>query len=236
MKKIKFSLLLVGLCIWVHGTQAQESSLPSGFANGETTWIAKAGVSLNNVTGKDVDDMKTNWANQKINGEYKPMIGGTVTFGAHIPMGMGPLYCGTYLTAGMRGYKTSMKWMIDSNNQAESLSTLTAFNFQIAPMNIGYIAKLSNHVALDINAGLFFSCDFAGSLSNESDYPKKTRTSTDIKDIEDYSKYDIGVIGGIGLWVNHWEVELNYQRGFASIYEGGSTYSHKLLLTLGYAF
>lgn len=236
MKKI---ILFFGVATLGCGSvfsQAQESSLPAGFTNGETTWIVKAGVSLNSVTGDDVDDMKTNWANLKLNGEFKNTIGGVVTVGMNTPLGMGPFYFGSYLTMGMRGYKISEKWKDDSGNKAENLSSLTAVNAQIVPMSIGGIVKLSDRVALDLSVGLFFSYDFAGTFTNEVDYPKKSKTSIDLDDVEDYSKYDTGLIGGIGLWINRWEVELNYQRGIASIYDGGSTYSRKFLLTLGYAF
>ena len=92
---------------------------------------------------------------------------------------------------------------------------------------------------MDFHVGLFFNCDFAGSLEIEDKYPDKSTKSESvkIKDIEDYEKYDVGVVGGIGLWMNHWNIELNYQRGLATMDKGGTNlYSNRLLITLGYAF
>ena len=38
--------------------------------------------------------------------------------------------------------------------------------------------------------------------------------------IDSYRNYDFGVLGGIGFWFGHFNNDLNYQRGFVSIYEG----------------
>jgi len=237
MKRSKKILLMSFLCISGLSLQAQESSLPSGFTTGENVWIVRAGLSFNNVCGDGILDTKAYWASTNGAGEFENVLGGSISFGLYCPLGSGPFYFGINAGAGMRGYKTSAKWQKDNLRSQEK--TLTAFNFQISPSNFGYIAKISEKTALDFHIGLFYSCDFAGSSETEKEFSDKSKESESvkIKDLEGYEKNDIGVVGGIGLWINHWNIELNYQRGLAPINkEGKNLYSNKLLLTLGYAF
>lgn len=234
MRRIKKKVLLVSLCFYGLVSQAQTSMLPKGFSSGSIVCYVRAGVSLNGVTGDGVDDLKTEWIEQKINGDFKKTIGGSLTIGANIPIGVSPFYYGMSVSAAMRGYKTSEK-IKNGTNKYEGQSKLTAFNAQLSPMNVGYIKKINNNVALDLHVGLFFSIDFAGSYSEEVN-TSKNKISIDLSDIEDYSRYDAGFNGGIGLWFNHWGVDLSYHRGIASIYKNNDFCSTKIQLSLGYAF
>lgn len=239
MKRSKKFVLMLFLCVFVYPLHAQDPSLPTGFTTGENVWIVRAGLSLNNVSGDGVLDAKANWAATNGTGEFENALGGTISFGLYCPLGAGPFYFGVNAGAGIRGYKTSAKWQEGIYSLTSQETTLTAFNFQISPSNLGYIAKINEKTALDFHVGLFFNCDFAGSLEIEDKYPDKSTKSESvkIKDIEDYEKYDVGVVGGIGLWMNHWNIELNYQRGLATMEKGGTNlYSNRLLITLGYAF
>ena len=240
MKKSKKKFLLVSLlCICGLASHAQEPSLPAGFTTSDNVWIVRAGLSFNNVSGAGVLDTKANWAATNGVGEFENTLGGNISLSLYCPLGSCPFYFGFNVGAGMRGYKTSAKWQngIYSLNSQET--TLTAFNFQISPSNIGYIAKINEKTALDFHVGLFFTCDFAGSFETENEYPDKSTESEsiNIKDVDNYGKYDVGVVGGIGLWMNHWNIELNYQRGLATMDKGVmNLYSNRLILTLGYAF
>ena len=239
MKRSKKFVLMLFSCIWGLPLQAQESSLPAGFTTGDNVWIVRAGLSLNNVSGDGALDTKANWAATNGAGEFENALGGNISFGLYCPLGSSPFYFGISAGAGIRGYKTSAKWQEGIYSLTSQETTLTAFNFQISPSNLGYIAKINEKTALDFHVGLFFNCDFAGSLEIEDKYPDKSTKSESIKinDIEDYEKYDFGVVGGIGLWMNHWNIELNYQRGLATMDKGGTNlYSNRLLITLGYAF
>lgn len=239
MKRLKSFCFLSVLCLFGLVSHAQESSLPEGFTTGNTVWIVRTGVNLNYVTGSGVDETKTNWAALKCYGEFKNAFGGNASFGLYSPLGTSPIYIGINAGVGMRGYKTSAKWKDGISITNAKNTRLTAFNAQISPFNIGYIAKLSKNTALDFHVGVFFTCDFAGTFTTEEDYSGNTskKKSIDIDDTENYNKYDTGAIGGIGLWYNHWNVSIDYQRGFSSIYNGGDDfYSNKIMLSLGYAF
>ena len=239
MKKFAKFLTVLFFCTFRLVSQAQESSLPKGFTTGDNVWIVRTGVSLNNVSGSGVEETKAIWMASKGAGEFKNALGGTMSFGLYCPLAPSQFYYGINVSTGMRGFRTSTKWKDDISNMNSQTTRLTAFNAQISPTNVGYIAKISDNAALDFHVGTFFSCDFAGSVITEVDYSNNTknRTSIDINDDEDYEKYDIGVIGGIGLWINHWGIELNYQRGIATMDKGGvNLYSNKILFTLGYAF
>jgi hypothetical protein len=234
--------LLLCLCTYGLISQAQISSLPKGFSSGELVWYARTGLSLNGITGPGVDDEKTNWAAEKCYGEFKNILGGSLTVGADMPIGNSPFYIGISISGSMRGYEKSMRWKEGTSLLRSQTERLTAFNAQISPMNIGYIAKLSKNTALDFHVGCFFSYDMAATLSSETVFNDDSmdKDSYDIsylKDHGNYTIYDIGFNGGAGLWFNHWIIDFSYQRGIASMFNNGNDfYSKKVQLSLGYAF
>ena len=162
------------------------------------------------------------------------------------------------LGVAMRGYKADASWSAggassisggyDSHTKSEK-TTLTAYNAQLSPINIGYKVTFNERMALDIHVGGFASYDFAGSLKSESydhisltgKYGTNNKTtensnSTKIGDIDSYRRYDFGVIGGVGFWYGHFNVDFSYQRGFISIYDSDNTYfCNKFLVRIGYA-
>ena len=238
MKRIK-SICVIAFCALAFVSKAQESSLPEGFTSGNTVWIARAGISLNNVSGSGIEDIKAAWAATKGAGDFKNTLGGAVSFGLYSPLAPSSFYFGVSLSAGMRGYRTSVKWKEGVSSLNAQTTKLTAFNAQIAPTCLGYIAKLSHNTALDFHVGMFVSYDFAGSFEIEDEYSGHSQKSSsiNINDDEDYEYYDIGFMGGIGLWINHWVIDLNYQRGIATMEKSGyNLYSNVFLLNLGYAF
>lgn len=237
MKRSKKFFLLAFLFAYGLYSQAQTSTLPKGFFDGSFVCYIRTGVSMNCVTGSGVDNAKTEWVTNKINGEFKNTIGGSLSVGVDMPLGISPFYYGMSFSLAMRGYKTSEKWK-DGVNKLEGQEKLTAFVAQLSPLNIGYIAKLTDHTALDMHFGLYFSTDIAGTFSDELYYSDNTKDkkTTEISDKEDYNRYDAGICGGIGLWFNHWGVDISYQRGIASIKKADDYCSTKLLLSVGYAF
>lgn len=158
----------------------------------------------------------------------------------------------------MRGYKTEVDWSYSSNSsfggydshKKSQSETLNAFNVQLSPINVGYRYIINDKMAVDVHVGGFASYDFAGkykissedhvySTSSYGNNIKDTYTdnSVDIGDIDGYRNYDFGVIGGLGFWYGHFNIGLNYQRGFISIYEGDNTYfCNSIRVRLGYAF
>lgn len=262
MKKFVFSLLVctVGLAM-----QAQVTNLPAGFKSGKFVWIVRAGVSLNGVSGDGVDATKDSWEDSKPNnkwsysGDFKRALGGNLSIGFNKSIGKKPLYWGMELGVAMRGYKGEANWNYgasssvsggyDSHTRAQTIA-LNAFNAQLSPINIGYKFLLNDKMAIDVHVGGFASYDFMGKYKSEyedhvyitSRYgsnAKDTNTdnSVDIGDLDSYRYYDFGVIGGVGFWYGHFNVDVSYQRGFISVYDGDDKFfCDKLQVRLGYAF
>lgn len=140
------------------------------------------------------------------------------------------------------------KVVIDKHEKTQT-STLNAYNALLTP-HIGYKVVFGEKMALDIHIGGYASYDIAGSFETKThDYwstisvgsgnTKITDNSNSVKigDIDNYTKHDFGAIGGIGFWFGHFNVDVNYQRGFVSMFEGDNTYfCNKLQVRLGYAF
>lgn len=256
MKKLMFLLFMCSLGLV---SQAQEVlQLPEGFSGGETIWIVRAGVSFSGVTGKGIDAQEDSWTKGKWDGSFGRSFGGNLSIGFNKSFGSSPLYWGMDLGVAMRGYKTDATWSYgssssisggyDSHTKSETI-TLTAYNAQLSPINIGYKIIFNERMTLDIHVGGFASYDFAGNLKSESyDHiyltgkygtnDKTTENSNSIKigDIDSYRNYDFGAIGGIGFWYGHFNIDLSYQRGFISIYDGDNTYfCNKFMVKLGYA-
>ena len=233
------SIYLVSLfCAFGLVSNAQKSTPIDNFFCGNTIWIIRTGVSINNVSGSGVDDAKATWVAQKSYGDYKNTLGGSLSFGLYTPLGKGPFYFGISSAIDKRGFNESIKWK-DGISNINALSTLlNAFTAQIAPSNFGCMFKLSENIAFDVHIGVVWTFDISGSLKSEVEYSDKSKLSEsiDINDVEGYNKYDVGLLGGIGLWYKHWNLELNYQRGISSILKNEDYFSNKVLLSLGYAF
>ena len=64
MKKL---MTLVFMCSLVLASQAQEVlQLPSGFSEGKTVWIVRAGASFSGVSGKGIDAQEDAWAKKQV--------------------------------------------------------------------------------------------------------------------------------------------------------------------------
>lgn len=256
MKKL---MTLLFMCSLVLASQAQEVlQLPSGFSGGKTVWIIRAGANFSGVSGKGIDAQEDAWVKNKWSGSFGRAFGGNLSIGFNKSLGSTPIYWGMDLGVAMRGYKTDASWSYgasssisggyDSHTKSEK-TTLTAYSAQLSPINIGYKYKINDNMAVDIHVGGFASYDFAGSLKSESydhiyltgkygtnDKTTENSNSTKIGDINSYRKYDFGVIGGVGFWYGHFNVDFSYQRGFVSIYDSDNTYfCNKMMLKLGYA-
>lgn len=262
MKKFLFSLLV---CATGPVAQAQVTKLPEGFTSGKMVWMIRAGVCLNGVSGDGVDATLDNWEKSKPNnkwdysGDFKRALGGNLNIGFYKSFGTSPIYWGMELGVAIRGYKGEAAWNYgalssvsggyDSHTRAQRI-ILNAFSAQFSPINIGYKLLLNENMAVDVHVGGFASYDFAGKFKSEyedraystSKYGNsikdtKVDSSTDISDLDGYRNYDFGAIGGVGFWYGHFNIDVSYQRGFISVFEGDNTYfCDKLQVRLGYAF
>lgn len=236
----KLMMLLFGCSVGL-AMQAQVTKLPEGFTSKKTVWIVRAGASFNSVTGDGVDATKKNWKKSGWSGDFKRAFGGNVSVGFNKLFGKTPIYWGMELGVAMRGYKTESDWSYSSSSKVSGghdshsksqTETLNAFNAQLTPINIGYKYVINDKMAVDVHLGGFASYDFAGKLKTKNkDYINSTskygnnvknnnsHNSVDISDLDDYRNFDFGVIGGVGFWYGHFNVDLGYQRGFVSMFD-----------------
>ena len=233
MKKVLFSLLV---CATGLSAQAQVTKIPEGFTSGKAVWMVRAGACLNGASGDGVDATLDKWEKQKPNnkwsysGDFKRALGANLSIGFNKSIGTSPLYWGMELGVAMRGYKGEADWSYgasssvsggyDSHSKAQTI-TLNAFNAQFSPINIGYKFLLNEKMAVDVHIGGFASYDFMGKHESESEdhiyitskYGNNikdtyTDASTDIGDLDGYRNYDFGVIGGVGFWLGHFNIDL----------------------------
>ena len=256
---MKKKVILAFLCSFGLALQAQDVlQLPDGFTGGKTVWIIRAGASFSGASGDGIDAQEDAWEKNKWSGSFGRAFGGSLSIGFNKTFGSSPVYWGMDLGVVMRGYKTDASWNYgasssisggyDSHKKSEK-TTLTAYGAQLSPINIGYKYVINEQMALDVHVGGFASYDFAGNLKSEAydhvyitgkygtnDKTTEDSNSTKIGDIDNYRNYDFGVLGGIGFWYGHFNVDFSYQRGFVSIYDADkSFYNNKLQVRIGYA-
>jgi hypothetical protein len=271
MKKIflPFFLLMLGTAF----SNAQVTDLPDAFTSGGTVWFVRAGASLSRVSGDGVDATLDTWRSSlkkwTFNGDFKPLWGGSLSFGFDKTFGSSSAYWGMELGAAMRGYKAEAKWesigrieLTDSHTDyhysKKQNQTLNAYNVKLVPINIGYKFILNDMMAIDIHVGGFASYDFAGTFdteyeessfsvysgnrklgleANSTSKHDSSDNSQKIGDLDNYTNYDFGAIGGLGFWFGHFNIDVCYQRGFISIFDvDDKFFNDNILLRLGYAF
>lgn len=186
-------------------------------ANAQTDFILRGGFATNQFVGDTYE-------NSKMNPGYN--VG--LEFNNYIKNG---LYWNSGLLFGSRGYKFSEK-----SEGTEFTNKLRAHNIQI-PLTVGYKYDMGGGIALDGRIGGFFSADIAGKMTSEGKILGiSSSTETKIADFKDYQRCDGGLLIGVGLWYQNFNLDLAYQRGFANIgddMEGGAS---NFLIRLGYAF
>ena len=259
MKKLFIFLIM---CVNGLALQAQVTELPEGFTSKSTVWIVRAGANFSGVSGDGVDATKDSWEKGKWTGDFKRAFGGNLSIGFNKAIGSTPLYWGMDLGVAMRGYKTKSDWssygtqtvakttITDSHVKSQT-QTLNAYNVILSPITIGYRYIINGKMAVDAHVGGFASYDFAGSFDTDiydfsqsrsskygySSKDKSSDSSVKIGDIDGYRRYDFGVIGGIGFWYGHFNIDFSYQRGFVSILDSDDgLFCNKLQVKLGYAF
>lgn len=185
-------------------------------ANAQTDIILRGGFATNNFVGDDYE-----------NSEMNPGYNVGVEFNNYIKNG---LYWNSGLLFGSRGYKYS-----EGDGNIEASYKLRAHNLQI-PLTIGYKYDLGG-IALDGRIGGFFSADIAGKEKAEGNILGFGGSSeTKIGDIDGYKRCDGGLLIGIGLWYQNFNLDFAYQRGFAKLYDHVDGGASNFLIRLGYAF
>lgn len=103
---------------------------------------------------------------------------------------------------------------------------LRAHMFQM-PVGIGGKWKLSKNLSFDLHGGFFWSCDMEGYRDDGYSYES-------ISEISGYSRFDVGAMIGVGLWLGNFNLDCTYQPGFVIFDEDGR--QNSFWVRLGYAF
>ena len=108
-------------------------------------------------------------------------------------------------------------WINESKKQLE-------IAIELDPDNQKYKSEYEDHV--------YSTSKYGNNIKDTN-----TDTSTDIGDLDGYRNYDFGATGGIGFWFGHFNVDVSYQRGFISVFDGDNTFfCDRLQMKFGYAF
>lgn len=275
MKKFLCFLPLLLSVTVVHGKVLAETLELPDFNSGKTVWILRAGIGFNGVAGSAKGTQSAIWDKGDWDGSFKMTPGYVVSFGFNKSFGSHPLYWGMTLDFGMRGYKTNAEWVYSATSQVSgghdyhkktAQGTLSNYNVQFSPINIGYKYTFLQHMAADVHIGAYASYDFAGNYKthttdhivstskygNRNDF-EENEDKIKLGDIESIRKYDVGINVGVGYWFGRFNIDFTWQRGFIPIYEGGDEmvsiggkkgnkiekgnfFSNNLQLRLGFAF
>lgn len=117
---------------------------------------------------------------------------------------------------GTRGYDTD--WKADYR----------AHNINI-PFTVGYKYNLTDNLAIDGRFGGFLGVDMAGKFT----YGDK---DVNVGDVDDYKRFDGGLVIGVGIWYKRINLDYMFKRGFGEIVDGSTSGSVNHLLRIGYAF
>ena len=120
-----------------------------------------------------------------------------------------------------RGYLEKKEYYSFSEN-----STFRAHVFQM-PIGVGGKWGKSDKFKFDLHGGFFWSCDMVGEC-REDGY------SYDISDFSGYSRMDVGMMLGAGIWIRNFNLDCTYQPGFVVFNDDGL--QNSLWFRLGYAF
>lgn len=131
----------------------------------------------------------------------------------------GDWYWNTGVMFGTRGYKVE---------QPGDDYTFRAHNINI-PITTGYKYKLNNKFAVDGRIGAFLGVDMAGKA-------KVGAEETRLRDMDDYKRFDGGLVLAFGMWYKNVNLEYMFKRGFAEITSDGYNGAVNHMIRVGYAF
>lgn len=231
----------------------------------KTEWFARLGLSFNNLTGDAMSEFK-NIIKEELNeselepGEEASAGFGTRTnfdlmFGFNKYFGKTDLYWGMELGLGTRGgsYKYTAKSERENwKYECEEKCYVNTYNVKYVPFTIGYKFPMTDKIIVDAHLGIFASFDFAGAYTEDeweirNGEKESYKDSTGIGDDAfcDITRFDAGLQLGLGVWFGRFNLNFNWQRGFAPFIDGfpfGDTFddayynSSNAILSLGVSF
>lgn len=97
------------------------------------------------------------------------------------------------------------------------------------PFTVGYKYNLTNNFAVDGRIGGFLGVDMAGKFSDGDE-------DINIGDVDDYKRFDGGIVLGMGVWYKRINFEYMFKRGFGEIVDDYVSGSVNHMIRVGYAF
>lgn len=202
-----------------------------------TEWILRAGLSINNAAGPATEYVKS-WAEPKYDEKVTigPRVGMDWSIAFNRPIKTSGLYWGMELGMGTRG--ASMKY---SDKYGWEKNSLLTWNVKYSPFTIGYKIKFNEVMKADLHLGAFASYDFAG--KGTSSWSDSDSESSNIGDdvLSYFKQFDAGMQAGVGFWFNRFNIDLTYQRGFLTAYDGyeldfENVFSSNIMIRIGVSF
>lgn len=154
------------------------------------------------------------------------------TVGLIKPIGRTGVYYGPELGFASRSF--SMKPHDESYYGDLSLAEGMSHGVYLSPINFGYMFHFSPKLAVEAHLGLPVSYDYLNNVYT-SNCGYSSLGNLDYFDEEDCSGWDVSLKFGIGVWFNHFNIELSVHRGFLGSFVNGSK-SQSIALGIGYRF
>ncbi len=208
MKKI---LALAVIAMFAVSASAQRGKVASKGALDNVEFYGHAGLTFASLAGDDADDWKSN-TGWNLGAEFRKPLKGAWYWGAGI---------------GLQTKGAKMK-----GSTSDDKVTLNITTFEV-PVNFGYMINLAQGVDLDLHAGAFVDVDMFGKFKVKSG---GMSDSSSMGDWDDFSRLNLGVQAGLGLWFNQIGVNLGYSYGFMQQWEDVEWYPSDFTVSLLYKF
>ena len=178
----------------------------------KTVWYVKAGMNIANVS---VDEGEGPDA----------LVGYNVGIAFDRPIGGS----GAFWSSGLQLATKGFKFKYDEGGYDYELK-LNANKLEL-PLTFGYKYGINDDLAVDARLGGFVNYDLFGKLKAKEDGDEE---SIDLGDIEDYDRLGAGIQFGLGVWYQHFNLNISFQKGLIEQYEGMK--EKNWMISLGYAF
>lgn len=186
------------------------TGIQAQFTWSETQWFVRGGLNVMGIAGDGGDNLDSKLGYNVVAGFQKEMRGK----GAYVGMELG---------LGSRGYNYDL-YSIEEK--------LIAHNIQFSPITFGWKLTIDESVKIDAHVGTFLALDYTGTAKVR--YPGQSKNIS-MGDWEEWNEFDAGINIGIGFWINRFNIDFTYQRGFVEVIDHKSRYTSNLVFRLGVA-
>lgn len=229
MKKIVIALFATMLCISA-SAQLRTSRTFIKKEGRPIEWILRAGLSINNMAGMDLDYYNDRYDDESISLGSK--TGFAIDFGFNKYFGQSNVYWGMELGIGTRGLSSTYKRYYGNGDEESEKGSMTAYTMKFSPFTVGYKIQVTDNLKIDPHFGIYASYD----LSREYD----NRYEFDYDEYDSDYNWDGGIQLGVGAWYGHFNLDFMYQRGFVDAVDMDAVDNYgktsNFLIRIGYSF